>query len=165
MCRFWLGCVVGSQVCNLLSNAHTYCHSLLVATTPQRSCAGQALRSGVHPYHHGCLDLYGCLASASRVAGKRAGGAHAMRWAALAGLLLAGAAESLLSAGAPRAVASLWIGPWVCSAPLVLNVLVVAQICAGMCISHGYLHFVRAARQPYLAIDGFALQLRVSAGT
>lgn len=73
-----------------------------------RLCDTKAVRSGVHPYHYCCLDLYGCLASACRVAGKRGRGARALRWAALAGLLHAGATESLLAAGehSPSALAS-----------------------------------------------------------
>jgi len=69
----------------------------------------QALRAGVHPYHHRCLGLYGCLASAARVACRRGGGgARAARWAACARLLLAGTAESLLSAGAAAPGAWSW---------------------------------------------------------
>ncbi len=81
----------------------------------------QALRAGVHPYHHRCLGLYGCLASAARVACRRGGGgARVARWAACARLLLAGAAESLLAAGAAAPSALPWrnvrrgrCSPWV----------------------------------------------------
>lgn len=54
---------------------------------------------GVHPYHHRCLDVYACLASACRVCAKLGMGAAAMRRAALFGLLQAGAAEAVLAAG------------------------------------------------------------------
>ena len=54
---------------------------------------------GAHPFHHRCLELYSCLASACRVCAKTGVGCAALRRAALYGLLQSAAAEAMLAVG------------------------------------------------------------------
>ena len=60
----------------------------------------QAVAMGAHPFHHRCLEVYSCLASACRVCAKTGAGCAAMRRAALYGLLQSAAAEAMLAVGA-----------------------------------------------------------------
>ena len=55
---------------------------------------------GAHPFHHRCLELYSCLASACRVCAKTGAGCIALRQAALYGLMQSAGAEAMLAVGA-----------------------------------------------------------------
>ena len=59
----------------------------------------QTVAAGAHPFHHRCLELYSCLASACRVCARLGAGLVALRRATLYGLLQAAAAEAMLAVG------------------------------------------------------------------
>ncbi len=64
---------------------------------------------GAHPFHHRCLELYSCLASACRVCAKTGASGAALRRAALYGLLQSAAAEAMLAVGAGFVHLLLWL--------------------------------------------------------
>lgn len=67
---------------------------------------------GAHPFHHRCLGLYSCLASACRVCAKTGAGCTALRRAALYGLLQSAAAEAMLAVGTNTHLLGARIRPW-----------------------------------------------------
>ncbi|CAL5227795.1 g10818 [Coccomyxa viridis] len=95
-----------SQIRNMLSKLMEQAQELFVrggraaeAWAVLEAGIFKAVAMGAHPFHHRCLELYSCLASACRVCAKTGASGAALRRAALYGLLQSAAAEAMLAVG------------------------------------------------------------------